>query len=107
MADTIIDDTQQWYPEVDEDQKDLVEKQERDVVASLPIVQEVLDWFDQQIKTYKNPLTIEGVNPSTPAEDVKASVLLAQTLITDYKRQREDFQASFSRYITEVADGGA
>jgi hypothetical protein len=98
------DENQQWYPETDDEQKDLVDKQERDVVASLPVVQEVLDWFDKQVATYKNPLALDGVNPSTPAEDVKAAVLLAQNLISDYKRQRENFESQFSKYITEAAD---
>lgn len=98
------DDNQQWYPKPDEEQKDLVEKQERDVTASLPVVQEVLDWFDMQLRTYRNPMVIEGVNPSTPAEDVKAAVLLAQAQIRDYKNKREQFEGKFSRYITEAAD---
>jgi hypothetical protein len=101
MAD-LPDENQQWYPEPDQEQQDLVEQQEHEVVASLPVVQEVLDWFDKQIATYKNPLTIEGVNPNTPAEDIKAAVLLAQALITDYKTKRGDFQSKFERYLKDA-----
>lgn len=103
-GDTPIDDNAPWFPEEDQEQKDIVEKQERDVVASLPLVQEVLDWFDMQIATYKNPLVIEGVNPSTPAEDVKSAVLLAQAQIRDFKVKRAEFESKFSNYIAEVDD---
>lgn len=98
------DNNQQWYPETDAEQKDLVDRQKRDVVASLPVVQEVLDWFDRQISTYKNPLVIDGVNPSTPAEDVKCAVLLAQAQIKDFKAKRGEFETKFRKYITEAAD---
>lgn len=102
MADT--DDSQQWYPQALQDQQDLVDKQERDVVASLPLVQEVLDWFNEQITNYNSPSVIGNVNPSTPAEDVKFAVLLAHGQANEFKKKRREFETQFSRYITEVAD---
>lgn len=95
-------DNQQWYPIPDQEQQDIVERQEHDLVASLPVLQDVLDWFDERIKTYGNPMTIEGVNVSSNAEEVKQAVLFAQSLIADYQKQREDFENNFSKYLKDA-----
>lgn len=94
----------QWYPQPDQAQIDLQEEQERKVAMSLPVLQDVLDWYDQQIATYQDPMTIMGVNPSTPAEDVKSAVLFARTLVDEYQRKRVAFANQFSKYLKEDAD---
>lgn len=106
MAD-FNDDTAEygaWLPKPTPEQEraELI-AQER-LQSSVPVIQDVLDWFNTQIATYKNPLTIEGVNPATNAETVKTAVLFAQTLISDYKRQREQFIGQFKEHIKEKAD---
>lgn len=94
----------QWYPEPSKQQEETIQQEESKTIASLPVIQEVLDWFDEQIAIYKNPSVIEGVNPSTPAEDIKAAVLLAQGRIDDYRTKRDEFINRFSKYIQEAAD---
>lgn len=93
-----------WYPEAPKEQREAEQQAESKTVASLPVIQDVLDWFEARIAQYKNPLLITGIDVSTPAEDVKNQVLLKQQLIIDYKQQRDDFKAEFSKYLEEQAD---
>lgn len=97
-------DTDTWYPEPPKEQQEAEQQQQSRDIASLPVIQETLDWFDEQIATFKDPSTIQGVNPTTNAEDIKAAVLLAQALIQSYEAKRTDYVNRFSRYIEEAAD---
>lgn len=88
-----------WSPEGNEEQEKVTEEQQQRIAASLPIINDVLDWFDNEIKAFKDPSTITGVNISSNAEQVKSAVLFAQTVIASYESKKEEFMKDFGQYI--------
>lgn len=92
-----------WLPNTDDAREKAKLAEQQNLKASVPVLQDVLDWFDTQIAAFKNPEIIEGVNVSTPAEQVKLAALFAQTNIASYRQKRMEFEQRFSEYlISEV-----
>jgi hypothetical protein len=90
-----------YSPEPDKERIETEEQERSKAVSSMPIIQDVLDWFDTQIAEYKNPLLITGVTYKTDPEHVKAAVLLAQAQITDYKLKRDNLVSKYGDYVKE------
>jgi hypothetical protein len=91
------DPNRPWSPE--ELNTELTPEELAAIKQELPLLDEVISWFDEQIKVYSNPETIGGVNISSKPEDVKQAVLFAQTLIKDYKDKRDEFTKKFKHHI--------
>lgn len=94
----------QWYPEPSEEQVEAEQQEQSKITASMPVLQEVLDWYDTQIAVYSNPKTITGIGSNTKAEDVKQAVLFAQTLIQDYENKRGEFANRFEKFLKQEGD---
>lgn len=90
-----------WSPE--ELTEDLSPEQLLEIQQSLPLLQEVIEWYDEQVAHYGDPETITGVNPSTRPQDVKQAVMFAQTMIKGYKHKRNEFIARFKKHTAIVA----
>ena len=101
-----IDPNTAWSPEELAEVSDAKMADLRNIQASLPVIEEVIAWYDEQIALYKDPEIIEGANPSSKAEDIKNSVLLAQGFIKGYKYKRNEFAKRFEEYIQTVEDEG-
>lgn len=88
-----------WSPEESDETNQLTLEQIEELRSQLPVIQDIIDWFDKQIAAYSNPEIISGVNPSSKAEDVKKAVLFAQQMIQDYKEKRKQFTSQFAEYL--------
>lgn len=98
-----MDDYGAWLPNPDPTKEKAELEARQNIKASVPVIQEVIDWFDAEIAKYADPRTIDGVNIATNPELVKQAVLFAQTLATAYQDKRDEFQQRFSEYlISEV-----
>lgn len=95
------DDYGSWVPPVLAANEKVAAEQAEQVYikSSLPVIQEVLDWYDECIEKFKNPEVITGVNVSTPAEIVKTAVVHAQQQIASYQKKKREFIQRFSEYI--------
>jgi hypothetical protein len=96
-----------WVPAADPDAIREEQAELAKVKSSVPVIQDVIEWFEQQIKDFLNPMTIEGVTHSTSAEDVKNAVLFAQSSAASYAAKSKAFRSSFTEYLQhkdEVAD---
>lgn len=98
-----MSDADPWYPQEPKEQQDAAQIAESRITASLPVIQDVLDWLDSTEQTYRDVMTIEGVNPSSKPEDIKTAVILAQSRIRDTQELRDRFTKDFARYL-EPAD---
>jgi hypothetical protein len=98
---TELDDYGAWLPPV-RDNKKAEQAEKKLIKASVPVIQEVLDWYDACIDKFSNPMVVAGVNVSTPAETVKEAVLHAQQQIASYQEKKAEFVKRFSDYIGEV-----
>lgn len=88
-----------YNPEAPQEQQDAEQLEKSKINASLPIIEDVLAWFDDQITIYKSPTTIEGVNISSDPQQVKDAVLFAQSQIHAYTTKREEFVNKFRDYL--------
>lgn len=88
-----------YNPEAPEEQQVEEQLEHSRTVASLPVIEDVLTWFDEQIAAYTNPDIISTVSPNSDPEQVKQAVLFAQTVMKDYKNKRMEFANRFSDYI--------
>lgn len=91
-----------WVPDITGSSHDqLVAEQEEQVYlkASIPVIQDVLDWYDECIDHFNRPDIIDGVNPSTPAETVKEAVIYAKQQVAGYREKKREFIMRFSQYI--------
>lgn len=92
-----------WYPEPPKQQQEAAQIEQTKTISSLPVVQEVLDWFDEQIAIFSHPTVISGVTISTPADDVKSAVLLSQGQRASFEKKKKEFMNRFRQYL-ESAD---
>jgi len=90
-----------WSP--DEGVEDLTPEQLLDIKQSLPLLQEVIEWFDEQIADFLNPNVIGGVRANSDPKEVKDSVLFAQKMSKGYSKKRDEFIKRFRKHVTEVA----
>jgi hypothetical protein len=91
------DPNRPWSP--DELNQPLTADETELIQGQLPLLNEVIQWFDERIADYSSPEIISGVNISSKPEDVKNSVLFAQSMIKDYKYKRKDFVERFRKNI--------
>lgn len=104
VQEAVLSDYAPWSPD-ELNQPDSDKQAEfRNIQMSLPVLQEVLDWYDEQIALYSNPEIISGVNPSSKPEDVKNAVLFAQNMISGYKYKRNEFANRFEEYSQAVIE---
>lgn len=96
-----MSDFEAYIPAQSDDNKLSEDKQRHFEVASLPVIVDVLEWFDTQISELHDPTIITSVNDTTPPEQVKAAVMDAQRLIAAYTKKRNQFKNDFSNYIEE------
>lgn len=103
---TAVDDEPQtpdpnapWSPDEGIDVEGLDEDQVSLLRATLPVVQEMLEWFDEQIAGYLNPNVISKVTTDSDPQVVKDSVLFAQQLSRDYSKKRKQFEDRFEPYL--------
>jgi hypothetical protein len=94
------DPNEPWSP--DELAANLTQDDKQAIKEQLPLLNEVITWFDERIAEYGNPETISGVNISSDPQHVKEAVLFAQTMIKDYKSKRNEFNATFKKYIAAL-----
>lgn len=94
-----LDPNAPWSPEEGIDEQGLSPEQIAEIRANLPVVQEILDWFEEQITGYLNPNVIAKVSRESKSEDVKEAVLFAQQLSRDYDKKRKDFYERFKPYL--------
>lgn len=88
-----------WSPEEGLDESGLSPEQVAELRATMPVVQEVLDWFEEQILSYLNPNVVAGVTPDSDPQTVKDSVLFAQRLSREYSKKRNQFVKRFEPYL--------
>ncbi len=93
-----------WSPEESEVTTALSAEDLEILRSQLPVVEEIIAWFDGQIALYGNPEVITGVNPSSKPEDVKNAVMFAQQMIKGYKDKRKEFAKKFEPYLTKQKD---
>ncbi len=94
-----LDPNAPWSPEEGLEESGLSEEQISELRATLPVIQEVLDWFEEQILGYLNPNVVSGVTPDSDPQTVKDSVLFAQKLSRDYDKKRKQFVKRFEPYL--------
>lgn len=94
-----IDPNAPWSPEEAEIQVGLSEEELMALQSQVPIIQETLEWFDEQIADFLNPNVIESVTVKTTAEDVKQAVLFAQKMSKGYSKKRKQFVKRFKQYL--------
>lgn len=94
-----LDPNAPWSPEEGSETVGLNDAEQEMLRATLPVVQEILDWFDEQITGYLNPNVVAGVNPDSDPKVVKESVLFAQKLSRDYDKKRKQFVKRFEPYL--------
>lgn len=104
MADTPdteapVSDFEAYSPEPPEEQQDAETLEKSRANASLPVLQEVLDWFDEQVAEFKDPMIIDGVNVSSDPQQVKDAVLFAQGMISRFEKKKGEFTNRFSDYL--------
>lgn len=94
------DDNAPWSPEEGGDENILSAEDLEILRSQLPVIEEIIAWFDAQIMQYSSPEIIAGANPSSKAEDIKSAVLLAQGFIKGYKDKRKEFVKKFEPYLS-------
>jgi hypothetical protein len=98
-----MSDFEAYNPEPSKELEEAVQREQGKVIASLPVIQDVLDWFDEQIAGFKDPMIISNVSEGTDANEVKDKVLAAQKDIIRYEKKKAEFMNRFSKYL-ESAD---
>lgn len=99
-----MSDYEAYYPQPPKEQTEAIQLEQSRTIASLPVIQEVLDWFDEQILEFRNPLLIENVNEASDSQTIKDQVLTAQKDAKRYKTKRDEFAARFADHIHRSAD---
>jgi hypothetical protein len=97
-----LDNNRPWSPD---ELTELSPEQRAELVAmnaSVPVIEEVLEWFDSQIASFSDPTIITKVTVTTKAEDIKQAVLFAQKMIQSYKDKRNEFENRFKNFVTAV-----
>lgn len=74
-------------------------EQLEEIRSQLPIIQDIIDWFDEQIAEYLNPNVIAGVTATTDPVKLKESVLFAQKMSRGYSKKRNQFAKRFDQYL--------
>ena len=100
-----VEASQQWTPEKPEERVEAENKEQAAVSSSIPVIQEVIEWLAAQQQEHSDPSIIQGVTPSTKAEDVKFAVLLAQKMGAKFKEKQAEFEARFAKHLKP--EGGA
>lgn len=95
------DDYAAYVPPSSEDNEETASKELKRELSSMPVIQDVLDWFDTQIAELKDPSLITGISESTPAEEIKERVLFAKLQIQEYEIKRDSFISEFNHYIQD------
>lgn len=98
----VIDNDTQWTPDNPE-REEQEQKENSKVTTSLPVVQEVLDWFAVNIELYAG-IDALNINGSTAPEDAKVSILLAKGMNQAFKDKSEEFKLKFARYLQEETE---
>jgi len=95
-----VDPNAPWSPE--ELQEEISAEDIEALKKELPVLDEVITWFDQQIAEFLNPNVIQAVKAKDNATDVKEAVMFAQKMSKGYSKKRNEFAVRFKKYIAQV-----
>lgn len=94
-----------WSPEEADIEHGLTAEQVEYIKSQIPVVQEVIEWFDTQIAEFLNPNVIETVTEKSDPKQVKDAVRFAQKMSRGYSKKRNEFADKFKKYL-EPPEGG-
>lgn len=98
---SLADDYAPYNPERS---PDLVEKEHQEqhkVISGLPVIQQMLSWFDAQIEFWDSPRSWP-IDENTPAEQAKEIALTCKHFSAVYTDEKQKFMVEFSKYLEEA-----
>lgn len=96
----VLDNDQQWTPEAPKERTEQEQKEQSKVTTSLPVIKEVIEWFEAQAKIFGSPTELD-INEETPAEIAKQKVITAKHFSITYQNQVAQFKRDFAKYLKE------
>lgn len=94
-----LDPNTPWSPDELNANKGMTPAELQALSSQLPVVQEIIDWFDEQIAGFLNPNCIKDATIKSSAEDIKNAVLFAQLNSKSYSSKRQEFADRFKQYL--------
>ena len=88
----------QWYPEPSKEQQEAEAAEHHRLVSSMPVLQDILDWFDTQAEFFN---TARGwtIDENTPDAQVKEIVMMCKHFSSVYIDEKNKFATQFAPYI--------
>lgn len=93
-----------WSPEVPKERTKTEEKEQAKIASSVAILQEFFDDLDADIEALRGIDIIEGVNPSTKADDLLQAVLSNLTSRSILLTLRNKYRIKYAQHLTRPAD---
>lgn len=100
-----MNDYAAYYPPEDKSRQESENKEHHDAVASMPVIQQVLDWFDSEIATLHDAIALSDVDEATDAEELKSRIINNKKLAQAFEEKRAEFVTKFGPYLQGGADG--
>jgi hypothetical protein len=83
-------DFRPWTPPVDEERSETEKEEMLKIASSAAVIQDVIKWLNDGATGYSTDNITAGVN--TPAEEIKASHLLAQNMRDQFRKKAREFE---------------
>lgn len=93
----------QWYPEPTKEQQEKEAAEHHRLVSSMPVLQDILDWFDTQAE-YFNTAAGWTIDETTPEKQVKEIVMMCKHFSSVYIDEKRKFATQFASYIEKEAE---
>lgn len=99
MSDTTPDPNAAWSTEEVANADGPTSEELAEIKSMLPIIVDIIAWFDEQIAGFLNPNVIADVRTNSDPEEVKRAVLFAQKMSRGYSKKRVEFAKRFEQYL--------
>lgn len=86
------------FMDVPEEREEQERKEQVRVTSSIPVIQDVLDWFDDAAESFNSNDTL-NITIETPESTVKHAVLLRKAMREVLNIKAEEFRTEFSEYL--------
>lgn len=95
------EDMQGWTPQADEAKELDKAKQNAKIASSVGILQDFFTDIDADIEELRGTDRIQGVNPSTDAEELKLAILVNNMSRANLIELRDKYRVKYGQYLEE------
>lgn len=95
-------DIEAWTPEPDTEAAKAEAEERLKLASSVGVIEDVMHYLETKRTQYAGLSIIEGVTPSSSAEDIKSAVLLNQAMLAELDALLRDFRITYGHLITET-----